>query len=239
MKYPIALLALPVTLLFSSCATSPESHDAQESTAEADDGDDSAQDQIAKAQRDLDDAKLELKIAQAEIDSSLRKAREGVVSAEHEAKNAGDALDHFTKSERALALAKLQLDLDRGVWRLESEKQELAELEAMYKQDDVATLTKELVLQRGQKGVEFAQRDLDNDQREAAMTRDFDLPKKQRDLEVEKHEKDMALAEAKADETKTMDDNELKLRKVKAEVEDAEKALAKAKAKATAKVAKP
>jgi len=235
MKYPIALLALPVTLLFASCASSPESHEAQESTAEADDGDDSAQDKIAKAQSDVDDAKLELKIAQAEIDSSLRKAHEGVVSAEHAAKNASAELDHFMKSERALTLAKLQLDLDRGTWRLESEKQELAELEAMYKKDDVATLTKELVLQRGQKGVEFAQRDLDNEQREAGMTRDFELPKKQRDLEVEKHEQDMALAEAKADEIKTMDENELKLRKAKTEVADAEKALTKAKAK----VAKP
>ncbi len=239
MKHLFPLLALPLTLGFAACESMPKSHDAPAMAAEeGDDGDDDAAEAVAKAERALENSRLELKIAQAETEASARKAREEVVSAEDEAKLAADDLAQFLKNEREVALAKLQLDLDRGGWRLEAEKQELAELEAMYKKDDVATLTKELVLQRGQKGVEFAERDLANDMREASMKREFELPKKQHELEVAKRDKDNDLREARADEAKTKDEIDLKMRKARAEISDAEKALNKARTKA-AKAVKP
>lgn len=239
MKHLILLLALPMSLWFAACESMPSGGDGGGGKAaaaeEGDDAEDSGKDDVAKCDRALQDARIELKIAQAETESSARKAQDDVESAEDELKVASEALDHFLKSERDLELSKAQLDVDRATWGLEAERQELAELEAMYKKDDVAALTKELVLQRGKKGVEFAERGLAHEQREAAMKRDYELPKKLRELEVEKREKENALREARAEQTKAKDEIELKLRKARAEVEDAEKALTKARAKASKK----
>lgn len=243
MKNPILLLALPMSLWFAACESMPKSSDGGAPKAAAEEvgeGQDDAQDEVAKARRSLEDSRLELKIAQAEAEATARKAQDEVDSAEIAAKVKADALDHFLKSERELELAQLQLGLDQAAWRLEAERQELAELEAMYKKDDVATLTKELVLQRGKKGVEFAERNLAHEQSEAAMKREYDLPKKQRELEVDKKEAEAKLREARAEQAKSKDEIELELRKARAEVEDAEKAVTKAEAKAAkAQGAKP
>jgi hypothetical protein len=241
MKHLILLLALPMSLWFAACESMPAAEDGGGGkAAEAGEGDeaaDSSADEIAKCDRAVQDARIELKIALAETESTARKAQDEVESAENAVKVASDALDHFLKSERDFELSNVQLGVDRATWGLEAERQELAELEAMYKKDDVAALTKELVLQRGKKGVEFAERGLAHEQREAAMKRDFELPKKLRELEVEKREKENELREARAEQTKSKDEIELKLRKARAAVEDAEKALTKARAKA-AKAAK-
>lgn len=237
MKLPILLLALPLAFGFTACASTSNAESKSAESAEDAGGDEDAQDEAAAADRAVQDARIELKIAQAEAESTARKMQDEVEAAENAAKIASDALDHFLKSERDLELSKVQFGLDRASWGLEAERQELAELEAMYKKDDVAALTKELVLQRGKKGVEFAERELAHEQREASAKRDFELPRKQRELEVEKREKENALREARAARDRSVDEVELALRKAKAELEDAEKAAKKARAK-TEKAAK-
>lgn len=237
MKRILLLCALPLTLWTAACESMPTSKADTPAVADkagdkADSDEPSAKDKLAKAERAVEDGRLELKIAQAETEAKARKAQDEVDEAEHGLQEATTALDQFMKNERELELSKVKLGLDRATWRLEAEKQELAELEAMYQKDDVATLTKELVLQRGRKGVEFAERDLGHEQREGAATRDFTLPKKQRELEQAKRAKENALREAKADKQKATDEIELKLRKARAEIDDAEKALTKAREKA-------
>lgn len=234
------LLVLPLTFSFVACESMPRS-ESTEVAAEAEEGDEEADDskeEVAKAERALEDAKIELRIANAEAEGAARKAADEIDGAETALRVATEALDQFMKAERDLELSQVTLDLDQASWRVEAEKQELAELEAMYKRDDVATLTKELVLQRGKKGVEFAERGLAHEQRQAAAKRDFELPRKQRELEFEKKEHENALREARAEAATGKDGIELKLRKAKAEVDDAEKALAKAREE-MAKAAKP
>jgi len=228
------LLVVPLALTFVACESMPRSSDTKASaTSEegADEAEDS-KDEVAKSERKLEDARIELRIANADAESAAQKSTDEVEGAGNALRIATEALDQFMKAERELELSQVTLGLDQASWRVEAEKQELAELEAMYKRDDVATLTKELVLQRGKKGVEFAERSLAHEQREASAKRDFELPRKQRELEFEKKEKDNALRDARAEAAKGKDQVELALRKAKAEVDDAEKALAKARTKA-------
>lgn len=241
MKHPLPFVVLPLTLWFAGCESMPTSDDSKATAAVEDvtagkqdeeESDDDPGEAVAKAERDLEDARIEQSIAKAEIDSAKRKAQEEVESAENSARVANEALAHFRGDESQLELSKVALGLDQARWRLEAEKQELAELEAMYKKDDVATLTKELVLQRGKKGVEFAERDLMHEQKEADAKRDFELPRKLRELEVEAREKGNALDHARAEQQKSEIELGLKARKAKAEVDDAEKDLAKARKKA-------
>lgn len=184
---------------------------------------------IAKAEHALDNAKAEERIAKLEVQAAERKADDEVAEAQHGAQRAAEALEHFVEKEKPLTLAQLQLGIDTAAWRLEEQKQELSELQAMYNKDEVAKLTKELVLQRGQKGVEFATRNLEQEQSEAAMKRDFELPRKQRELEQDKREADAKLREARASKERGVEENALKLRKAAQSVEDAEHDLAKAK----------
>lgn len=228
------LFVLPLALTFVACESMPHSAGTEASAKSGESSDEAveAKDEVAKAERALEDAKIELRIANADAEGAGRKSTDEVDGAENALRIASEALDHFMKAERELELSQVTLGLDQASWRVEAEKQELAELEAMYKRDDVATLTKELVLQRGKKGVEFAERGLAHEQREASAKRDFELPRKQRELEFEKKEKENALRDARAEAAKGKDEVALKLRKAQAEVDDAEKALAKARTKA-------
>src|SRR5215203_1106646 len=152
MKQPILLFALPLFLGLAACQSTPKSSADDAKPAESAKAEDKTEEnedaayEVAKAERAVQHAHIEHKIAQAEIEAATRKGQDSLQSAETELKNATDALEQFQKAERELELSKVQLGLDRAAWQLEAERQELGELEAMYKKDDVATLTKELVL---------------------------------------------------------------------------------------------
>jgi hypothetical protein len=228
------LFLLPVAFPLAACESMPHSADASKVEAAAEEeGDESPREEVDKAERALAYARIEMSIAEADTGASKRKAEDGVASAQRKLEEARKALEHFRAKERDLEMSKLTLGLDQASWRVEAEKQELAELEAMYKKDDVATLTKELVLQRGKKGVEFAERDLAHEQREAEAKRGFELPKKERELEVEVLEAELALRDARAEAEKTGLAIDLALRKARDEVADAENALGKAQKKAS------
>jgi hypothetical protein len=105
----------------------------------------------------------------------------------------------------------------------------------MYKKEDFAALTKELVLNRGKKNLEFANRSLEHEKIEAATTRDVELPRKEKDLQLALRKAENKLREEKAEQLKMADENELKLRKAERAVDDAEKAVAKMKTPPVAK----
>lgn len=233
---------VPIVSLVPACHSPATKPDAAEAKTEApkDDADEekeSKADKIAKKTRALEDARLELTIARMECESADRKAKDAVEEAEREVKVAREALDEFLKVEKPLELSKVQFNLDRSKWGVEIDKQELEELMAMYKKDDVATLTRELVIGRGQKKLEFGNRDLAHDQIEASMKTDYELPKKQKELEAALKKAENGLREAKADQQKQTNENELKLRKSEHEVDDLKKEVDKLNAKKDAKVA--
>ncbi len=235
MNQKLTALLVSLPLFCASCESMPRAHDgdsghaasAKQEGGDAEDG--SREEKLRKAERALANARLEHKIAQAEVEARARKAEDEVAEAEHGLQRATEALEQFARVEREFQLAKAQVGVERAAWNLEAQKQELAELEAMYAKDDVATLTKELVLQRGKKQVEFATRNLDHEQREAAALREYELPRKQRDLEQDRRGAQSKLREARAAKARSADENELKLRKSTADVEDAERALEKLK----------
>jgi hypothetical protein len=203
---------------------------------DADDEKETKAEKIAKKTRALDDARLELTIARQDCESEDRKAKDAVEEAEHGVTVAREALDHFVKIDRPLEIAKVQFNLDRSKWTVQVDTEELDELMAMYGKDDVATLTKELVVNRNKKKLEFANRDLANDQVEATTKTDFELPKKQKELELALKKAENALREAKAEQMKQTNENELKLRKSEHPVDDLKKEIEKLNAKKDAKV---
>jgi hypothetical protein len=232
---------VPLAILVPACkSTGPASTSAAEKTdasAKAKEGgdEDSKEEKTKKKERELDDARVQLKITRQDTQAAERKEKDDVEEAEYALGKAKEALDQFQKVTSKLELSKATLGLDRATQRVEESKAELEELMSMYKKEDFAALTKELVLNRGKKNLEFANRALEHEKIEAATTRDVDLPRKEKDLQLALRKAENKLREEKAEQLKMADENELKLRKAERAVDDAEKAVAKMKSPPVAK----
>ncbi|MCA8941020.1 MAG: hypothetical protein KDB80_00555 [Planctomycetes bacterium] len=235
-------LALPfaAAAVLSACGSSPEpsepttaptEHAAESPKAEEDDGEDMAA-KLAEAELDLRSAEIA-----AEIDAMDRELKASRAEREVEAKRqaferATRELEHFRSHEQKLRLDRSNLGLDRSRHRRELAADELGELEAMYAEEDLATKTKELVLKRGRKNLEFSQRDLEFDEREAAALTGFELPKQLEEKMLAVDKAKFEIHAAQVEQRKTELSNRVSEMKSKAAIKNARRKLEKLRAKA-------
>lgn len=210
MKLPLrAVLALPILLVCSGCVASignrradPSSKDGggKSATAKADEAEEEA-DKLLKKEHELEYARMELEIAKLGSAADDREAETSVKEATFKLETARKDQDNFLNLDEPTQVASNQLSLDRSRQSMEESRQELAELEAMYKQEDFAELTKELVLSRGRKRLEFSQRGYELAKKGQEDLLGHELPKKEKELAqaVEKAEKGLHEAQAKKD----------------------------------------
>ena len=242
MKLLDLAFVLPLVTLAPSCSTlkadeggkpaAQAEETKSEKKGEDEDEKDAAAEKVKKSERALEDARAELKITRQECQAAERKQKDEITDAEYDVAKAKEALDVFQKTARPLELERLKLTWDRTVQGVEEVKQEVEEIMAMYKKEEFASLTKELVISRNKKRLEFANRNLEQERIEASTTRDIELPRKEQDLDQSLKKAENKLREERASKDKLADENELKLKKAERAVDDAEKELAKAKTKA-------
>jgi len=146
-------------------------------------------------------AELELKKTLQENQSKLTKKRDALDIAERELEAKREKREAFA-TERKLELEEGALGLDRSRGRARDSELELAELEAMYAAEEFAEKTKELVLQRGRRNLEHAQRGLAIEEGKLALLTKTELPAKERAL---------VLALAKAEQSVAAARRELEL----------------------------
>ncbi len=203
---------LPLVTLAPSCASlkgdagekgAVKTEAAEAKGSKEEDGDDDKESAADKQKK----AEHALEDARAE----LKIARQECQAAERKQK------DEIEEAEYALAKEKEALDVFQKIGKpLELDKLKLG-------------------FDRSVQGVEESKaelRGLEHDKTEGAVTRDVELPRKEKDLELAVKKAENGLREARAAQAKLADENELKLKKAERGVDDAEKALAKAKAKA-------
>jgi len=143
-----------------------------------------------KRAHELELARMELELAGMEAEREVQECKRKLEEARREVDEARRAMEHFrAKSPRELA--EQQLDLDRSVQAKTEAEQELREMEATYAKDQFATDTKELVLMRHRKRVEFSSRGLELAQAEFSDLKSVELPRRERE-----HEKKLRDAEA-------------------------------------------
>ena len=133
-------------------------------------------------------------------------------------------LDLFMNHERPKKLAEARLGLDRSEHRRELAKDELDELISMYEAEEFAELTKELVLKRGRKSLEFAERQLELTRKSMALLEGEELPKQQRDLELALQKAEHALRDAELDHERGAIKTDMALTKARNALEDARRA---------------
>jgi len=242
MKLPSrSLLAVPVLLAFSACA-STKGDKATEApsgggkpAADKSEAAEEEADKLRKKERELDYAKMELEIAKLGSAADEREADTAVKDATTKLEVAKKDQDNFLNLDKPQQVASSQLSLDRAQQSMEESRQELAELEAMYKQEDFAELTKELVLSRGRKRLEFAQRGYEIAKKGQEELMGHDLPKKEKELAqaVEKAEK--ALSEAQAKKDRGALETKLKLTRAEHKIDDLAREVEKMKKKSAEK----
>ena len=176
-----------------------------------------------KRKRELAYARIDLAIAELSTEAEAREAARKLEEAKRDLEEAQRALAHFQEFERSQRLAQTKLALDRSRFQREEAVDELQQIQEMYGAEDFAKATKELVLKRHQRMVEFATRDLELKERGLDDLQNEDLPKQQRELEKKVRAADKALAEAATASSKSQLSGELALLKARDKLEELER----------------
>lgn len=176
---------------------------------------------------DLAEARAELVGAELVTQRKLREARQSIEKAERGHSVAERSLAAFAAEEMPTELAKARLGLDQDRYRLEEARAEFEELEAMYKADEFAKVTKELVLQRGRRRIEVAERELAIDQAKLDHLAEYEMPKRRAGLEAAVVDASFDLEIGRMQLRETEHDQDLALQRARRKIEDLEKKVAK------------
>ena len=139
--------------------------------------------ELAEKEHELAMARIELRLAAMKSEDEAVDARLAVRRAEAEVQEAERALVAYRDVEAPLARGRSALTLDRARGRAEDSQAELKELEAMYAEEEFALSTKELVIRRGRRSLEHAQRSLALEEIESTHQSEHEIPAKTRGLE--------------------------------------------------------
>lgn len=196
-------------------------------------------DELRKKKHELEYAQIGLEIARLDAQANEIDTRRAIEDAERALALAGRDLDNFQKVVRELETSERALELDRARQNVHESEQELAELEAMYQNEQFAGTTKELVLTRGRSRLEMSKRAYAHAQRRAAQLKDFDHPRREHELAVALEKAEKSLLEAKAKEQRAAVQRRLDAMKAEHAVDDAERAVAKLESELATAAQKP
>ncbi len=178
-------------------------------------------------EQELEQARLQLELAQFSAEDETRQARSGLEKAQRELQEAGLALARFREHERELKTSKARLDLDRAVQYLVQEEQELQQMEETYaaegNMEATAERTRDIVLGRHRKQVEFAKRALKQEEEELADLESRELPREERERQHKVVAAEVELKDAESKLHKAEVDGRLEVMKARAKVEKLER----------------
>ncbi|HPP52249.1 MAG TPA: biotin/lipoyl-binding protein, partial [Thermoguttaceae bacterium] len=111
---------------------------------------------ITEAKADLRAVEIAMQLAQLEVQWAESVSPIDLALLERTQKRFAEDYDRFFKVKQPLARKEADLMLRRGQYILESEEEELRQLEKMYKADDLTEETEEFILKRQRFFVELA-----------------------------------------------------------------------------------
>jgi len=222
---PAALL-----LVLCSCAATGKSGDAAPASGgDAAPKDESKAEALQKKERELNYAKLQFQITELELQADERSQKNSLLDGERGVRKAEEDLSDYLQSQMKLESAERALNMDQQQEGVRENQQEYDELESMYKDEDFAKKTKELVLSRGKARLGFAQRGMEL----AASRRDFHektvMPRKERDLREALEKARTGLEEGRAMAERKKLANQLQLMRAKDGLDDLQKEIEKLK----------
>lgn len=138
--------------------------------------------ELRSKQRELASAGTEQRVA--EIERSMRQLGVDAALAKTalELEAAQKNLKVFLEEVKPRELEEKKIGVDQSTYRAEHQKDELGELTAMYDADEFARTTKELVLKRGRRELEMAERYLAVARKDLAYFEGVTMPQREREL---------------------------------------------------------
>jgi len=237
---PFLVLAVLIASTFPACTPiqpargdkapdpAPAAEPQQAAQGGADKADKKADERAAKEKelrnkkRDLDYARIALDTGALDREMRTLGADRALANARHEVDKAQTELDVFLGAQKLRETDEKKLGIDSQTYRAEEAKDEQAELESMYKEDEFAKKTKELVLKRGKRQVELSDRSLDLARREQDQFEKHTLPDRERDLRHKLDEAKLDVKKAELDQRKATIELDVQRRQAEDKVHDLE-----------------
>ncbi len=173
--------------------------------------DDGKEDQDARRQRekdlmhkrrDLDYARLSVQTSAIERQIRVMTGEQELAAAERAVQKARRELVLHQEEKAPRELEEQRIRLDYQIQRAEEAKEELAELEAMYQADEFAASTKEIVVKRGRRQLEMAERNLAVARAEFQFHQEHEAPEQVRDLTQKLKDAELGLEKARLEHGK-------------------------------------
>jgi hypothetical protein len=227
--------ALPFALLLLGACTSTQSGGNDGPAQGKQPSEDAArekEEKLGKLRFELEGVRVELQVTELEAQAEALEAQEELDDARLELEEAERALKRFTEVKMPHTIAEGQLGIERQIQNLGEARQELAQMEAMYAAepnlDASGQATRDMVLGRHRKRVEFGERGLELARAEFQDEVGAGLPREQRELESKLREQRRALRKAETALAKQALEGARSLAKARRAVVEAERKLERA-----------
>lgn len=174
--------AVPPGAATGAPAAAPSAEDQEKAAKERAAQRKQKQKELRTKQRELASFRAEQEIAGHDRTARQLTVDAALVRTAAQLEQARQDLATFLAEVRPRELEERRIDLDRAIHRAEHQKDELGELTAMYEADEFARSTKELVLKRGRRELEMAERQLAVARKETTHFETVVLPQREREL---------------------------------------------------------
>jgi len=176
----------------------------------------------------IDEEIADLKLKQALGELALKQAAENLKAleastpldlkqAERSRQIAQEDLEKFVRTDRALGERSAEFNLKQAEQMLEYEREELRQLEKMYKADDLTEETEEIVLKRQRNAVKAAEFRLEVAKAHYHDTMKFDLPRRGESIQQAAVRADLSAAKARVLLPRALDQARRELERLKIE----------------------
>jgi HlyD family secretion protein len=182
--------------------------------------------QISDLEQDQPASALALEVAQFELDNLQQTTPLRLDAARRGHRNATEDLSYFEKTGRAQREKAATFNLKSSEQRLDGAKEELKQLEKMYKADDLTEETEEIVLKRQKFAVESAEYFLETAKQSADLNLKTSIPREAENMKAGKRDQDLALALSEETLPRTLAKKRYDVEKLKRDAKKSEKRFA-------------
>src|SRR6516162_7470340 len=144
----------------------------------------------AREEREL--AQLAIKLAELDLPLLKQHLPLDMQAAEREKKQTADDLQRFLKIEKPRQIEEAQFAVKSGEFNVESAKDELSQLEKMYKDKDLTEETERMILKRYKHSLENAEFYLQGTRQRTERALTIDVPRKEESAQLAATKADLA-----------------------------------------------
>lgn len=233
----ILLIASNVYSLGQGAVDTAAADPQEETTAKQEEKPEDLAKKSRKLVHGLEVGALELQVVELNSEIQAQGIAAKIAKARRELELAERALEHFTKDTVPLATREAKILIDVARYEAEHAKDEFNELVSMYEADEFAAMTKELVLKRGRRTLEIAERKLEVQRTKLAHLEGSEQPRKKMELEGKIQDARGGLASANLEEKKITLEIQISTMKARFTLAELQRDLAEVEVKLNQKVA--